>query len=47
LCLEAQRALIHHRDIIAATLMIEKEVKAQVGVGQMSADMTQGTGGEE
>jgi len=27
--------------------MIEKEVKAQVGVGQMSADMTQGTGGEE
>jgi hypothetical protein len=46
-CLEAQRALIHHRDTIAATLTIEKEVKDQVDAGQMSADTTQGTGGEE
>jgi hypothetical protein len=47
LCLEAPGAPIHHRDIIVATLTIEKEVKDQVDVGQMNAGTTQGTGGEE
>lgn len=46
LYLEARRAPIHHRDTIVATLMNEKGAKGPVAVDQMSADMTQGTGGE-
>jgi hypothetical protein len=38
--------LIHHRDIIAATLTSEIEVKGQVVAGQMSADTTKETGGK-
>jgi hypothetical protein len=44
--LEARRALIHRRDIIAAIPTSGKEGKGQVGVDQMSADTTQGIGGE-
>jgi hypothetical protein len=46
LCLEVQKAPVHHQDTIVATLTSETEVKGQVGAGQMSAGTTKETGGE-